>query len=455
MTRRTFLAQAAATAPLIAQSRPRNVLLMIADDLGLHTGAYGDKSAITPNLDRLAQEGVRFTNAFCTTPSCSASRSVLHSGLHNHANGQYGHAHAFHNFAYLPFVKPCSALLKEAGYKTGVVGKMHVNPIQRFRWDLDSQGADRDVRNMADRAQTFIQSSSGMPWFLQIGFGDPHRDATGFANRDYKGVKRTPFDPAKVPVPSFLPDNPPTRAEIAEYYEASNRCDQGVGMLLDILKSSGQLDNTLVIFLSDNGMPFPNAKTNLYDAGARLPLIVRAPGNRAGGAVNNAFVSWTDITPTILDFTGAKPPEYAMHGRSFLPVLEQENPSGWDRVFFSHTFHEVTMYYPVRGMRNARYKYLRNLFSELEFPFASDLFESKTWQSIRAAGETGTIGRRKASRYLHRSPEELYDIKADPDELNNLADQPQHRAALDAMRSEVKAFQQRTKDGWLINDNYK
>jgi N-sulfoglucosamine sulfohydrolase len=455
MTRRTFLAQAAATAPLIAQSRPRNVLLMIADDLGLHTGAYGDKSAITPNLDRLAQEGVRFTNAFCTTPSCSASRSVLHSGLHNHANGQYGHAHAFHNFAYLPFVKPCSALLKEAGYKTGVVGKMHVNPIQRFRWDLDSQGADRDVRNMADRAQTFIQSSSGMPWFLQIGFGDPHRDATGFANRDYKGVKRTPFDPAKVPVPSFLPDNPPTRAEIAEYYEASNRCDQGVGMLLDILKSSGQLDNTLVIFLSDNGMPFPNAKTNLYDAGARLPLIVRAPGNRAGGAVNNAFVSWTDITPTILDFTGAKPPEYAMHGRSFLPVLEQENPSGWDHVFFSHTFHEVTMYYPVRGMRNARYKYLRNLFSELEFPFASDLFESKTWQSIRAAGETGTIGRRKASRYLHRSPEELYDIKADPDELNNLADQPQHRAALDAMRSEVKAFQQRTKDGWLINDNYK
>jgi N-sulfoglucosamine sulfohydrolase len=455
MTRRTFLAQAAATAPLIAQSRPRNVLLMIADDLGLHTGAYGDKSAITPNLDRLAQEGVRFTNAFCTTPSCSASRSVLHSGLHNHANGQYGHAHAFHNFAYLPFVKPCSALLKEAGYKTGVVGKMHVNPIQRFRWDLDSQGADRDVRNMADRAQTFIQSSSGMPWFLQIGFGDPHRDATGFANRDYKGVKRTPFDPAKVPVPSFLPDNSPTRAEIAEYYEASNRCDQGVGMLLDILKSSGQLDNTLVIFLSDNGMPFPNAKTNLYDAGARLPLIVRAPGNRAGGAVNNAFVSWTDITPTILDFTGAKPPEYAMHGRSFLPVLEQENPSGWDRVFFSHTFHEVTMYYPVRGMRNARYKYLRNLFSELEFPFASDLFESKTWQSIRAAGETGTIGRRNASRYLHRSPEELYDIKADPDELNNLADQPQHRAALDAMRSEVKAFQQRTKDGWLINDNYK
>jgi N-sulfoglucosamine sulfohydrolase len=454
ITRRSFLAQAAA-APVIAQARARNVLLMIADDLGLHTGAYGDKTAITPNLDRLASEGVRFTNAFCTTASCSASRSVLHSGLHNHANGHYGHAHAFHNFAYLPFVRPCSSLLKDAGYKTGVIGKMHVNPIQRFRWDLDSQGADRDVRNMADRAQTFMQSSAGSPWFLQIGFGDPHRDATGFANRDYKGVKRTPFDPAKVAIPSFLPDNAPTRAEVAEYYEASNRCDQGVGMLLDILKSSGQLDNTLIVFLSDNGMPFPNAKTNLYDAGARLPLIVRVPGQRAKGAVNNAFVSWTDMTPTILDFAGAKPPEYALHGRSFLPVLEQENPSGWDRVFFSHTFHEVTMYYPVRGIRNSRYKYLRNLFSELEFPFASDLFESKTWHSIRAAGGAGMVGRRKASRYLHRSPEELYDVKADPDELNNLANIPQHRSALEAMRAEVKAFQQRTKDGWLINDNYK
>jgi N-sulfoglucosamine sulfohydrolase len=457
MDRRAFLAQAATSvaAPMLAQRLPKNVLLLIADDLGLHTGAYGDKVAKTPNLDRLAGEGVRFTNAFCTTPSCSASRSVIHSGLHNHANGHYGHAHDFHNFSYLPFVKPCSALLKEAGYQTGVIGKMHVNPIDRFKWDLDSQGANRNVHGMADRARTFIQASAGRPWFLQIGYGDPHRAGDGFANRDYPGVKRTKFDPAKVQVPSFLPDNAATRAEVAEYYEASNRCDQGVGMMLDLLKETGQVDNTLVIFISDNGMPFPNAKTNLYDAGARLPMIVRAPGQSARGLVNEGFISWTDITPTILDWSGARSPEYPLHGRSFLPVLEQQNPAGWDQVFFSHTFHEVTMYYPIRGMRTKQFKYLRNLFSELEFPFASDLFDSKTWQSIRQIGETGMVGRRKASKYLHREPEELYDIQADPEELTNLTGRPEHRATIETMRAEVKRFRERTKDGWLINDNYK
>jgi len=455
MDRRSFLAQAAGTvgAPMLAQRLPKNVLLMIADDLGLHTGAYGDKGAKTPHLDRMASEGVRFTNAYCTTASCSASRSVIHSGLHNHTNGHYGHAHDFHNFSYLPFVKPCSSLLKDAGYRTGVIGKMHVNPIARFRWDLDDQGANRNVQSVAQRAEKFIQANSEQPWFLQVGYGDPHRAAEGFANRDYPGVTTNRFDPAKVPVPSFFPDNAPTRAEIAEYYEASSRLDQGVGMMLDMLRRTNQLDNTLVIFMSDNGMPFPNAKTNLYDAGARLPLIVRAPGQGKRGIVNNGFVSWTDVTPTILDWAAAKPPEYALQGQSLMPILEQENPPGRDRVFLSHTFHEVTMYYPIRGMRNARYKYLRNLFPGIEFPHASDLWGSKTWQSVRH-NQQSKIGGRTVETYLHRAPEELYDIQADPEELNNLATSAQHKATLESMRAEVRQFRVRTKDGWLINDNY-
>lgn len=459
MDRRSFLggSMGALAAPFAqkmhAQKLPKNVLLLIADDLGLHTGAYGDKTARTPNLDRLADEGVRFTNAFCTTASCSASRSVIHSGLHNHANGHYGHAHDFHNFSYLPFVKPCSSLLKENGYRTGVIGKMHVNPIERFRWDLDQQGANRDVRSMADRAGAFLKASEGKPWFLQVGYGDPHRAGDGFANRAYKGVTRSGFDPAKVDLPPFLPNNTPTRQEVAEYYEASNRLDQGVGMMLDLLKQTNQLDNTLVVFMSDNGMPFPNAKTNLYDAGARLPLIVRAPGQRKRGLVNNGFVSWTDITPTIVDWTGSKRPEYAFHGESFLPVLEQENPSGRDRVYLSHTFHEVTMYYPIRGVRNGRYKYLRNLFPSVEFPHASDLWASKTWQSVRQ-NQQNRIGERTVEQYLHRAPEELYDIQADPQEIHNLASSPQHKATLEKLRAEVLEFRRRTKDGWLINDNY-
>ena len=214
-SRRDFLASTA----LFAQgaARPRNVLLMIADDLGRHTGAYGDTTARTPQLDGLAKDGVRFTHAFCTTASCSASRSVILSGLHNHANGQYGHAHDLHNFSYLPKVQPVPALLKKSGYRTGILGKLHVNPLARFQWDLHAEGAARDVVGIASQAQQFIQSAGSSPWYLHVGFGDPHRDARGFANRDYAGVRRNPFDPAKVQVPSFLPDNAAVRAELAEY----------------------------------------------------------------------------------------------------------------------------------------------------------------------------------------------------------------------------------------------
>jgi N-sulfoglucosamine sulfohydrolase len=449
MQRREFLASLGGAPALLGQARvSKNVLLLIADDLGLHTGAYGDKTARTPHLDKLAAEGVRFTNAYCTTASCSASRSVIHSGLHNHANGQYGHAHDFHHFAYLPPVRPVSSLLKDAGYRTGVIGKMHVNPIERFRWDLNSQAGGRDVTGMAERARKFIADSAGSPWFLQMGYEDPHRAAKGFANGDYKGVRRERFDPGAVNVPGFLPDNAATRGELAEYYEASSRLDQGIGCMLDVLREAGQLENTLVIFLSDNGMPFPNAKTTLYDSGARLPLIVRAPDGRRG-AVDEGFVSWTDITPTILEFTGAKGPAYPLHGQSFL------NGAKRDRVYFSHTFHEITMYYPVRGMRTRQYKYLLNLFPELSFPFASDLFASEMWQSVRRAGPNATVGRRPVESYLHRAPEELYDVSADPLEVRNLANSPQHRAVLEQMRAEVLRFRKDTADGWLINDNYK
>lgn len=459
MNRRAFLGSAAA-APLFAQTAtklPKNVLLMIADDLGRNTGEYGDKTARTPNLDAMARDGVRFTNAFCTTASCSASRSVIHSGLHNHANGQYGHAHDFHHFAYLPHVKPVSSLLKDAGYRTGCIGKMHVNPIERFRWDLDWQKADRDVAGMADRARAFITSAGGSPWFLQIGYGDPHRAAVGFGNTGkHRGVTPQKFDPKAVTVPGYLPDNDATRAELAEYYEASNRLDQGIGMVMQVLRETGQLDNTLVLFISDNGMAFPNAKTNPYDAGIHLPLIVRSPSQSKRGLVNNAMVSWTDLTPSILEWAGAKGPGYPLHGRSFMGILERENAPDWDTVFTSHTFHEITMYYPVRGVRNRRYKYLLNLFPELSFPFSTDLWASETWQSVRKAGPAAArLGQRRVEAYLHRPAEELYDIVADPHEVRNLARSPEHAGTLAAMRAELGAFRKRTADGWLVNDDYR
>lgn len=452
ISRRAFTGSLAA--PLLTQRRPRNILLMIADDLGLHTGAYGDSNAQMPNLDRLASEGVRFSHAFCTTASCSASRSVILSGLQNHGNGHYGHAHAEANLRYLPGVQSTPQLLSRAGYRTGIVGKLHVNPLSEFAWDLNAEGENRDVTRMAATARKFIEASAGKPFYLHVGYGDPHRAGQGFGNRDYAGVTRRAFDPAKLNMPTFLPDNAEARREMAEYYQAANRMDQGIGMMMDVLRQTGQLDNTLVVFISDNGIPFPNAKTNCYDAGIHLPMIVRAPGQSRRGVVNSAMVSFTDLLPTFLDHAGAAGPEYDLHGRSFLPVLEQENAAGWDKVYFSHTFHEITMYYPMRGLRTRRFKYIRNLFPELEYPHASDLWASATWQSVLRAGSQGKLGRRTTKAYLHRAGEELYDVQADPDEVNNLAGQAAHRATLEGFRQDLQAYRARTNDPWMILSNY-
>ena len=457
LTRRQFASAAAGPALLRARSsRKPNIVLAIADDLGLTTGAYGDNVARTPNLDQLAREGVRFTHAFCTTASCSASRSVMLTGLHNHANGQFGHAHDYHHFSLHANIRTLPSLLKPAGYKTGLIGKFHVAPPAQFGWDYLSEGSDREVRGMADKARQFVRDCGGSPFYLHVGYGDPHRAAVGFGNnRAYQGVVKTPFDPAKVNVPSWLPDHPGTRGELAEYYEAANRLDQGIGFLIAALRETGQLDNTLFVFLSDNGPAFPNAKTNVYDAGSRLPMIVRAPWLARGGAVNNAMVSFADLTPAFLDAAGAQGPEYPLHGRSWLPVLASENPAGWDQIFYSHTFHEVTMHYPIRGTRTRRWKYLRNLDWQKEFPHASDLYESLTWQEMMKRGGEARLGKRPVKDYLFRAHEELYDLSQDPDEVNNLASDPKHRAELVQLRRDVIEFRKRTGDPWLINDQSK
>ncbi len=450
LTRRQWMG-AAVAAPLIAQPRPRNILFLIADDLGLHTGAYGDRTAVTPHLDQLAAEGTRFTNAFCATASCSPSRSVMLTGLHTHTSGQYGLAHSVHHQSLLPKSKPLPTLLHGAGYKTGVVGKLHVEPPSSFHWDWnESTDGGRNGVAMAAKARKFVESAGSSPWYLHVGFTDPHRAAQGFGNRDYPGITARKFDPAKVPVPSFLPDNAAVREEMADYYESVHRLDQGVGAFVKMLKDAGQYDQTLIVFLSDNGIPFPNSKTTLYDSGTRLPMIVRHPEVAARGVSCDAMVSYTDLVPTFLECAGAKGPDYPLPGRSILPLVGQKTGPGRDEVFFSHQFHEVTMYYPMRGIRTRQFKYIRNLAHPLPFPFASDLWSSKMWQSVRLLGDQARLGQRLVKDYLHRPEEELYDIQTDADEVRNLAASPAHRATLEALRGRVHQWRKATGDPWLI-----
>lgn len=450
----TLLTLAAALQPAAAQ--PRSVLLLIADDLSRDLGCYGNPVIQTPHLDGLAKRGTRFENAFATVASCSPSRSVMFTGQYNHTNGQYGLAHGEHNFQELTRTRSLPAQLKAAGHRTGIIGKEHVLPRSVFPWDhVEGQvpAGARDVAALAERARAFLEQKKDQPFFLVIGYTDPHRAARGFANdREYGRVKSITYDPAKVLVPFHLPDQPEVRADLADYYQSISRLDQGIGLMLDALKDSGREQETLVIFLSDNGMPFPGAKTTLYDPGVHLPLIISAPAQKQRGVVSKAMVSWVDIAPTILEWAGAKP-QAALPGRSLLPILEEADPPGRDKVYLSHTFHEVTMYYPVRGVRTRQCKYLWNLAHDLPFTPAADLYNSPTYQGILKRGDD-KLGERSFKAYLQRPREELYDLEKDPKELKNLAGDPSYAKVLDQLRQDVFKFQKDTNDPWIVRQKY-
>jgi N-sulfoglucosamine sulfohydrolase len=260
-------------------------------------------------------------------------------------------------------------------------------------------------------------------------------------------VESVRYDPANVRVPSFLPDAPETRAELAQYYEAVSRLDQGVGRLRRILRETGRQEDTLVIYLSDNGVAFPGAKTTLYDPGIRLPLIVRAPAHRHPGSTQAAMVTWADLTPTLLDIAGAPAAPGECDGRSFRAGLDGARLDGWDEIFASHTLHEVTMYYPMRAIRTRRHKLIWNIAHPLPFPFALDLAQSPTWIGAERRGTT--YGPRTIAAFRQRPQLELYDLERDPDEVNNLAGDPTHAALLRDLTARLRDFQRATRDPWL------
>jgi N-sulfoglucosamine sulfohydrolase len=478
MTRRDFIRDctagvsavvAASFAPqrsTAAENKKPNIVLIVTDDHGRgDLGCYGHPVIKTPNLDQLAAEGVRFTNAFCTTASCSASRSVILSGLYNHYNGQYGHQHAYHHFISFDYVRSLPVLLSQGGYRTVRIGKYHVAPDEVYKFETVLRGNERNAVQMADSCRELFAAENERPFFLYFCTSDPHRgggkaaevphqpDRFGNREQGYPGVKEVTYDPNEVIVPDFLPDTPECRAELAQYCQAVSRIDQGIGRLIEHLKKAGKYDNTIVMYISDNGIAFPGAKTTAYEPGLNLPCIVRTPWQRKRGIACDALVNWADLAPTILDFAGATPGGYEFHGRSFQPVLEREHAADWDTTYASHTFHEITMYYPMRVVRERRFKLIWNIAHGLEYPFASDLWESATWQGTLKR-DSKYYGKRTVEAYLHRPRFELYDLEADPHEVRNLADDAQYQGQLDEMKARLKAFQKRTQDPWILKWDY-
>lgn len=448
-----------------------NIVLFVTDDQSPDAGVFGNDVIKTANLDRLAAEGTVFENAFCTTASCSASRSVILSGLHNHYNGHYGHEHAYHHFSSFGRVKSLPVRLTESGYETIRIGKYHVAPESVYQFDVALPGNLRNPVEMADNVKKHLaERTSGAPFFLYFCTADPHRgggertdlpygpDAFGNSLDGYPGVESVYYDPAAVRVPPFLPDTPTCRAELAMYYESISRIDQGLGRLVSVLKELGVYDNTIVIFTSDHGMAFPGAKTTLYEPGMRVPMIVRDCRLEQFPVRNSAMISHVDLAPTILDMAealdGLANDPHDFHGRSWADLTGKESAEGWDKVYASHTFHEIQMYYPMKVVHGRRYKLIWNIAYPLPYPFASDLWAAPTWKRQYEQGPDTLYGKRTVERYIHRPQFELFDLQNDPDEMENLADKPEHAKLLETMKDELKAFQEKTKDPWIMKWDY-
>jgi N-sulfoglucosamine sulfohydrolase len=446
-----------------AQSRParksprraRSILLIVADDQGYDLSCCGG-AVKTPALDKLAEQGTLFTQGYATVSSCSSSRSTLYTGLYSHTNGMYGLAHDVHNFSLLDDIKTLPWMFRQAGYRTALVGKKHVKPetlLPYDAWLAPELPGVRDVARMGHLAGQWMRAQGNHPFFITVGYSDPHRAATDFGNsRAWPEVKREIYSPSEVLIPAHLPDLPGVRQDLAQYYESVSRLDSGVGILLRELRDAGREQDTLVIYLSDNGRPFPGAKDNLYEPGLHMPLIIRSPERDKQGVRNGALVSWIDVPSTMLAWARVSPParyRYApLPGRSLLPILDQTDSAGFDRIFATHSFHEINQYYPMRSIRTRSHSYFLNLEPSLAVPVASDVALSPSWKAI--SGTPGAkLGKRTLEAFTHRPSEELYELKSDPDEVINLVADPAHTAVLADLRKQVEDWRAATHDPWL------
>jgi len=447
-----------------------NILFCISDDqCWLHAGAYGDKVVKTPNFDRIAKEGVLFTHAFCTAPSCSPSRAGILTGqeMWRLEEGGILYSTLDKKFQVYPDI------LEENGYEIGFTGK---------GWSPGSIKAGGRKRNPAGpeynniKCQTpvgirnydyaanfeafFKNKDKSKPFCFWYGSSEPHRAyKKGIGVESGKKIE-------DVEVPGFLPDRPEIRSDILDYYFEIEHFDKHLGRMINVLEDAGELDNTIIVVTSDNGMPFPYAKTNLYDWGVRMPLAVRWGSEAKSGRVVDDFISLTDFAPTFLDCAGLKIPR-GMTGRSIKNIL-LSNKSGRvdksrDRVFTGierHTWCRPNgVGYPMRAIRTHQWLYIRN-YEPDRWPVGAADFKPPYnkqimyWQVDESPTKTYLLEHQNEPDikpffkkiFGKRPAEELYDVKNDPAQMSNLADEPAFSEIKKQLHKQLEKYQRQTKD---------
>ena len=411
-----------------------NALLITADDLGIQLSCYGDPIANTPHIDALAARSTRFETAYVSQASCSPSRSTMFTGLYPHGNGHYGLANANVGFRVheelidnlLPNV------LKRAGYRTGIIGKLHFDPEKRFDFDLNTKEGfgQRDVLKQLQFAREFLEADSEEPWFLMLNLFDPHvqRDRLPDGSRSpqylpnqVQGIPETLLSAHDVPAwPWQGIDTPEQRTKIAGYYNCVHRIDVAIGKLMEILKETGHDENTLIIFLGDHGPPFTRGKTSCYEAGLRVPFIVNWPGVSKPCA-SDRLVGSIDIYPTILDAAGVDAPT-GLHGRSVRSVLRNSNTHNWRNTLVAEFhYHGASPFFPRRAITDGRYKLIHNLLAG-QAKASNGVDGDQAWNFAQELPRDHPA--RIAMDRLPNPPEwELYDLQEGPVEFVNIADE--------------------------------
>lgn len=401
------------------EDTPPNILVFIADDAGMDFGCYGNEGIKTPNIDALAADGMICQNAFLTASQCSPSRASILTGKYAHSIGaedlhmdmEAGHDIVPHYLA-------------KQGYYSGIMLKGHIGEraMSQFDWN-DKGGEDYGKGLWNDKVlsnfQQFLDKTGDRPFFMWTGFIDPHRPYTDPVN----GAPAV-HSKEDVRVPPFLVDGEGTREDLADYYDEIHRMDRHIGMMLDELKRRGLYENTLIIFFSDNGFPFPRGKATLYDSGIQTPLIFSWKDKIAAGTSYEGLMSLIDLAPTLLDVAGCEiPSDYV--GESFRGIFSDLNAKGRDYIFAERNWHDTDAH--MRCVRSGKYKLIMNSYIELPFPIIGDLWRSESWLELLEGRKNQELTAGQAFIFTYpRYRFELYDIEKDPFELNNLTTNPDY-----------------------------
>jgi arylsulfatase len=435
----------ALTAPSHAADERLNFVFIIGDDISAaDLGCYGNPGIRTPNIDRLAADGLRFTNDYSTISSCSPVRCSILTSRYPHNLETASELHG----PLPPGVPLFPQLLRAAGYWTAHAGKGHFgeNPDHVVgpalaAFDVSGDGERDDLHGGRGGENQWIARlrtrPMNRPFFMWFAAHDAHRiwDADSFA-----GMAR----PADVRVPPALIDTPETRADLAHYYDEIMRLDYHVGEVVRELARQGVLDHTVVIVTADNGRPFPRSKTRLFDDGLKEPLIIRWPAGVPRGAQTDALASAIDFAPTILELAGLPKPA-AFQGVSLVPILRDPRATVRDYVFGEENWHNFQAH--VRMVRWGNFVYMRNAWPELPLPGASETFYNPSADALKAARARDQLTPLQADVFLQPRPaEEFYDLSADPLQANNLVGTGHPPAELEKLRAVLTRWTQETGD---------